>query len=413
MKLSQLENLCITSGIDISNISKSYELIKALAIHKLERHYGTTLKIPFGVNYRVNMYSPMLCKNLKDITKKETRENILNNKNNEWIAEPSYTGERVIITYSIEEGFRFFSRFISEVNQLPIEFTKKILLISNGKVLKPSSFKNIFPKNFVLDGHICLEKDIENLSAYYETTIESYKQNNVTKFLSIKDPNICYDIQLNDSKLVFKIYDCLYYDKDIKELPLIKRKELLKKLIENLNKYDVPFSESEYVSSDFKKFYENNQKGIILKNLTKPYTDNFSRNKDVQVKYKSELKYTDKDISKDFLVYITKGNLSKYESVDHNDLIDSLECQVLLVKDNSEKFHHIGIINNIPLGIRQEITQDKELKSEYQGKLLRVQGQGLKSTTLSFVNLIPFNWNFLNNTEYESIINEQDLKNLL
>jgi bifunctional non-homologous end joining protein LigD len=141
---------------------------------------------------------------------------------------------------------------------------KKIKLISRNKKDWTSKFENVVTvlkklssKNLILDGEIVLlDKDSKS---NFQLLQNSLSVENTKK-----------------PSYVYYVFDILYYDQyNLKPLPLVERKELLKKLLLKLKNKTIRYSEHIEGSGDkiFKKSCQLGLEGIICKDATSPYIE--------------------------------------------------------------------------------------------------------------------------------------------
>ncbi len=278
----ELKEECFSRGIHLET-GKKYTKDDLLL---LLRNNSITPKSPMSHKYLRYFYSPMLC-HLFNTLKKDEQKAILEDKN--WICEPKYYGNRVFITYFKGEGFKIFSRKLSEITFLPEEITEKLYF----------QFPNISTDiSFIMDGMIVLDtvRSKSDRDPYL-----SLEDNAVTYIMSLPtEESIAFQIKY--AKMSIVALDLLMIDsKNSSSLPLFKRRKLLedlvygrlKKLKEPLN-FLLPPQVSEDKIDYFEHCIDNGYQGVVLKNSNKSYNYNNKRLKDLALKIKRNCcSYTD------------------------------------------------------------------------------------------------------------------------
>lgn len=411
----------------------------------------------FGVNYVQSLETVQLCKHMKDEINNFTQSPL---ESDNFVAEFKNNGCRVITTYSPEEGFRFFSRNETTTDFLNNEFTNKLVFIKNGIVTKGSDYKFKFPCRFVLDGELLVDDYEMNFEGVHYNTIEDFLQGILSSLPqrainyqmdghpirivvydilyfepnpSPKAPIFKFDFKSADRKLnkeevdwviaTFEPYleDCGFkkkYDKttqllfnflyslkdlpkyDIRRLPFHKRRQARRKVLEVLEKVNLPFSETDG-EDNFKIDYLDNVlrsggEGIVIKCLDAPYISALksSRSHKAAMKVKQKVSEMMKEDGEtlDFDVFITGANPPKSDRI--KDMIGALKCSVYLENEFGETSEHeIANISGIPHEWKRKLALVKEdgtitLNPEYIGKVIAIDGMALSHTSLRFQHAV-------------------------
>ena len=285
-------------------------------------------KYSWGAKYVQSLGTPMLCKHMKDEIEKFEVSPI---ESSDYIAETKMNGMRILLYYSPETGFEFFTRRESSGNYLNGNITNKFLFIEKGLITEPKDYINKFNYRFVIDGELLIE-GIENEIQTTQVSIEDYIQ-------SVFSSNVerAREFQKDGHRLKMVVFDVLYFEKspsipptfepkydygereinpdlvswveqhyskylqsagfagvgrakklyqylyslkntdknDVRKYPFVKRRELRKLIVNLLSKNNLPFSEVESEDENKIEFTENilgsGGEGSILKNKWAPY----------------------------------------------------------------------------------------------------------------------------------------------
>jgi len=374
---AQLKKECRIRGIIIPDKITRKAMIKLL----MDYHFKKIDSPSWGRIKRNELESPMLCFSFKHLKEKE-KHALLNSP--DYIAEKKEDGVRMLPFYHPDEGFTFFSRNISVVDFQPIEYTDKILLIKDGVITTPGQWKGVFKKSFILDGECFVKKSSIDTTVFrkYGTVCET-ALDAVTAILSINAKD-SHEIQKTQCQLFFKEWDIL----EVGETPVWRndlhfRKKVLNKVVRGGLEKQLPFSQSEVITTGKKKYFDQlvagGCEGIVLKNLYKPYVRTDSRRRDTQVKLKRSM---NESLGSDLDAFIS-GFVPATEGKEWSDLglIGSLKMSVL-IKGSKNKEHHICSISSVPLDLRKEMSMLDDngnpcLKEEYYNRVLIVNGQDI------------------------------------
>lgn len=251
MKKSDLLEQARIRGVELDTDIKltNKDIEKALGIAYYKEHPEVQT---WGMKRRLyDLHTPQLCFQFKELKPSE-QEHIIKSEN--WLAETKIDGLRCITFYSPEYGFEFFSRDISEETFLPNSYTNKIVMIHNGIVRKPSSYKGLFKQSFILDAEVLVAKgevDTTEFGGGYSAT-----SLNATTSILGSAPERAQEIQLCGNPLMFFTFDCLEFDgKDLTHLPLRERRKFLEKLLGVIGD-KVPFELPESTIDGKQEFFD-------------------------------------------------------------------------------------------------------------------------------------------------------------
>ena len=287
---------------------------------------------------------------------------------------------RVLLTYHPEEGFRFFSRHVSLIDYLPIDYTCNVLLqaapnealaktnlpITKGKnryINLGTEYVGIFQIPFIIDCEIVASSNIDtqHLLKYGGTTTES-EQNATSVLLSCR-PEIAHEIQIaQDVILELHAFDTIFFTEDIQGLTYSERYTYLEKLVSSIKPYIPIELIPRFFSQEQKKIaweteLANKGEGLVFKNITKPYAATESRKRDVQIKLKRSLSVVGTEFSiEDIDVFIT-GFVDSDKKRGRADLIGGVILSVYIQEnDDTETLHEIATISSMDDKLRQEMT---------------------------------------------------------
>ena len=281
---------------------------------------------------------------------------------------------------------------VSVETYLPIEYTDKVLLISEGgKVVTPKSTTGMYKTPMIFDSEVIVENAEIDTSLYRKTGTQTFSElNAVTAILAIDAPE-SKEIQKTQAPLSFILFDCLVFKgENICKQPLSKRRLALEYALDVFNKTsELPFRLSPWVlGKDKQAFYEDivakGGEGVVLKRLDSPYIDTTSRKRDGMVKLKRSMSET---IKEDLDAYII-GYLPADRDKSWSLLVGALKMAVSLKDDTGmEAEHWVATISAMPMSMREQITEIgydglPRLKEKYYGKVLTINGQSMSSKNL-------------------------------
>jgi len=218
-----------------------------MSIIEPSRYFKMTLK----TGERIKMISPMLCE--------ETYPQDLFKFENRYVAERKYNGTRVLIDTRNGE-FKIYNRHQKD-------YTKRLLELHETKNIG----------GFAMDGEAVVFRNGKDCFTSSQRRCSTQELRKITKLK--RELPIC-----------FMAFDLLYLnDKSTENLPYIKRKELLQKLIEKSGwKYVKYVPHNQDLNQMWEKVINNDWEGIVLKEINSKYSED-DRNYDwLKVKLKHE-----------------------------------------------------------------------------------------------------------------------------
>lgn len=146
-RLDQLQKKCADLGItDIPQAKKKLgkdDCVKALQKYHIAKRYPDG-KIPKHLQFMLSIESPMLCFRFQEMDP-DWQAKVWDDEN--WLAQDKINGVRLMAIYSEEEGLHFYSRNLSVLDYLPVEY-KNIWL---GPTFDIAKFATQDLRSFVLD----------------------------------------------------------------------------------------------------------------------------------------------------------------------------------------------------------------------------------------------------------------------
>lgn len=291
-----------------------------------------------------------------------------------WTIEPKFYGNRVFITYTKENGFKFFSRAIDD-DYLFKDITSKIFFSDKYSLINENMLKIDAP--FVLDGMVVSFK------------IKSKPKND--RYLGLEDNFVSYIVGLdeNESKKIQQKYctfDIVAFDvlrvKNVSFLSTSfkKRREVLKKIVSGSLGEELPFIIPEsYNSNKMEKlisFIESGFEGGVFKNSETGYSQ-MSRDKNSMVKIKRN--YIDFKNDVDAFISGFSDNkiiFSTYIKTQSGEMIES-QIGTSKIPENLKKVIGKDIIYSDTFG-------DFLLYPEYFGKVFTVSVGGYNENKKEF-----------------------------
>ena len=376
----QSEKLGLTV-IQTGKRPKKDDYIQALRAHFLKIDYPDG-NLPDHLKYMLSLKSPMLCERLTEFDA-QAQENIWNSAL--YVAEKKYNGCRMIMIYSVEEGFHFYSRNISVKNFRAVEY-KNIWL--GRKMLNASPIPGI--KNFVLDCEIMsptarvstLKSTMSNKGCVTETELQA-----VAALLALNAEESLTIQESQNILLEFHTFHVLYFnDKDYMQIPWNLMRRQLESFVDRLNKNGLNVWATEVVYVNKKKFFEEiiaaGGEGAILKHVEAHYFPTESRSHRAWIKAKRTVQDTIIDLGLGdtvdaFVVGWEKGS----DDTANEKLVGSLDLAVNLKRlDGTVSEHVIARVANFTLEERKNMTRLDEngnvfLKLTYLYKVAEVDGQ--------------------------------------
>ena len=397
--IAELTSECQLRGIKLDPYEKYSRdgLISLIQKQSLET-YGP---LGYGLEKRLQMKSPMLCFNFKDLHESEQEEYLRDG--NEWIGEEKFNGCRMIPTYHPDEGFRFFGRELSVEDFLPIEYTRKILFIKDKEMREAQKFtlpQDIIPNlpAFVLDEEITTELGEGGLDTrnFTGTGTQIWSELNAAVSLLSQDQRSSHIAQIEQAHLQFKVFDLLWYEEeDFRGKPfLLRKKKLLEvtQMLKACTTMDITLSQmySRRKRELFEEFIEKKGEGIVLKRLDQEYVSTTSRKRTSWVKMKRGMSGSLSTHGEDIDAFII-GSVPATEGKAWEKFIGGLKFGVYLRDTLGEiQKHHIATITGLPMDIREQMTSyvngEPCLKKEWLGRIFTINGQSVTKKSLRFAH---------------------------
>lgn len=365
-------------------------------IYKQEDRYTQALDWMLNTEFQPMLALPLQsCKWKDDIYKRDT----------EVIAETKIDGNRSLwCLFNKDEGIQIFSRNLSVLDFLPMNYTKKVVQnIDYSKITH----------TFVIDGEIVISKvpadDIlEGFGLQPGTT-----QLNLTSALLESDKQSTLDFQTH-YPLKLMVFDIIMFDGlEVKDQPLSKRKEYLnevfKELVDAGVKIEKPLNNIDMgltVEEFHKKMLMNNEEGSIVKLLNSTYdmSGNRSHNAWIKLKRTATGSLAEQNLGDTIDGFVT-GYSNVKDSNTNSWRIGALEFSVYLTDDDPfspdyMKEPTVKVIANVG-GLTEEFAKsisepDPEnpgyckLKAEAYGIVAEITGQDFstRSQTLMHPKLV-------------------------
>ena len=225
-------------------------------------------------------FQPMLANQLSNCKWKDD----IYNRDKEVIAETKIDGNRSLWCKFEDEDLQIFSRNLSVLDFLPMNYSKKVVqTIDYSKI----------HHTFIIDGEIVISKIPADDILMGFGLQPGTTQLNLTSALLESDKQETLDFQ-EHYPLKLLVFDIIMYDgEDLTGLPLIERRKYLDKLYPELVEaglhIDRPLNNIELGLSveDFhKKMLMNNEEGSIVKLLDSKYDMSGNRSHDAWIKLK-------------------------------------------------------------------------------------------------------------------------------
>ena len=396
-----------------------WDLTKIIINKSIREYYGD--KIPRSAIHRNRYESAMLCARFPEL--KEADQRILMTDNNEYYGEQKFNGFRTWIYIVPEEGLKFYANNRDTDTLLVTDNTPQVLLIKDNKVYKPEDFKGKCSHMIVLDAEIVVNTKYVDATAYGGEMTDS-ELNAVGTLMQI-DPEVSHEIQRTqkDCQLQFRVFDIVYCDKDLMNLPLKQRNKIRDEVFAKIiNQWNLPFENVQRIYTDkqglFDRLTESGKEGIVIKNENEIYTPNKTRSKVRQIKYKRTISGMLGDDIDGFII----GFEPSTEGKAFENYIGAVKIGVYLsTVEGNEVLHHIATISGMPMNIRQDMTViDKDtgkptLNPEYLDRVLTFDGFDVKTKSLRFSHARVNDWNTCwrpDKNKYMCQVNEEILRML-
>lgn len=391
-RLDQLKKECADLGLEVKrsgNRESKTDYILALREYYINKNFPEG--IPESLDLILQIESPMLCSRINQLTS-EVQEEIWNSPN--WIAEQKEDGVRMVSFFI--DGFDAYSRNISVEDYLPVNYKDNIYL---GEI----DWSKITDR-FIMDSEIVSSNpNISTVMGKKGVVCETQLQ--ACSALLAMTPEISIEIQTNeDCPLEFRGFDVIWWNGEwIMDKPLVERLPYLEKAISQLQEAGVkvrrPYSSYSNKKAFYKAMLSMKAEGCVLKNLLSPYVASSSRPKNGFVKVKRTMSQA---MQMDGIADGIDAFVSGYEPADESKswagLVGALEFSVFLPKEDGEmEEHKIARITNIPMELREQITEHDEngnprLKLDWYGKVATVDGQCISARSRRLKHAVLVDW---------------------
>lgn len=379
------------------------DYIQVLGDYYQYEKYGNS--IPFGLSFRRKLESPMLAYRY-DKLKEEEQRNLFSS--DQWGFEEKYDGVRMLFIYDGHGNCWAYSRNISEVNFLPIEYSDKLyhphydsLLTDHIKsILKQAeTSRSLFSEvnsiseytriPLVIDCEVlCSSPDIYDALAHRQ--IPASTQLEATTSILSMNKEDSLEVQ-NKYPLIIVPFDIIHYNgEDLFEAPFFQRRELLSDLTKPIENKFLHLSELTFENKqDFlSTIIDRKGEGCIAKHLNSPYLTSTSRNRNYCVKIKRKVSDSIANDTVNIDAFITGfevGNLGTNRENSVGTLIFSIN--LFDEEKNEEYIHEIAYISSFSDEDRKSMTTYDEdgnptLKKEWYNKVYEIDGQDISSKSL-------------------------------
>lgn len=349
----------------------------ALREHYLKEKYPDG-NIPQGLKLMLHLENPMTATRMNDC-KPDYQDMMWNSSR--WYIEEKLDGNRNLPMF-LKSGFYSYSRNLSDLDLLPINYTDNIFIESDLSKLK---------HEFILDSEIvCLNPNISTLVGSRGCVTETQLQA-VTALLSMNSSESIAIQKRDNAPLKFFTFDCLYYDGEwLLDKPLIERRKYLKLALDELQsigfKAEMPRSNMSNKKQFYKSIIDEGGEGGILKDIDAPYFPVSSRSHRSWVKAKRSMS---ESISSEGGGDTIDAFISGYDEADKDKqwagYVGALHFSCYLVDDfGNKRLHHIATVSSFSMELRKELTEwDEEgnpkLKLDFYNKVVEIDGQSVSA----------------------------------
>ncbi len=369
------------------------DYIKVLQEHYLQERVDP----PAEMFYMLGMESLMLADRLKN-QKEELQQEVWED-NNDWVAQTKVNGVRMVVFYGYDApgkgGFAFYSRNLSSVDFLPIDYTNIWL-----------GFDESVVRDFGI-GHFVLDTEILCPPSKVDLTIRETKvggtitktQLTATESLLAMLPATSLQLQRgSDIRLGFHAIHLLELNgTDFREMPWEQMQAVLEVLVDKLNQAGMAISTIPYVSEGKKDFYQRvvdaGGEGVVLKRKDSVYVPTESRVHRQWLKAKRTASATVKDgVYGDsidgFITDWKRGNPgTRYENMVGGLVVSAY----VKAEDGSVGEQEIAVVANLDDEERRQMTIHNaegvpSLNPEFYGQVVEVDGQWISSKSLRLVH---------------------------
>lgn len=373
-------------------LKKDY--IRAMQLHHLTATYpdGPPQHLLSALYLKEGPMLAARSTDLKDEDLKEVWES------SEWVFEEKWDGVRMWIIFNKGEGFHFYSRNLSVHTFCPCNYTNIHYTVDTGAV--GDTFES-----FVIDAELmCSSASINTFLRNKGVITETYLQA-VTALLQLNDEE-SLAIQRQQAPLYWRAFDVLMLNDnwDIGNLPLLKRKVGLDKIVHFLSSQGMDVRPTDQVTGTVEKaaFYDKliqeGGEGVVAKHITSTYVPG-GRKKTHWVKIKRSMSET---LARQGLGDTLDGWITGCEpgtkGKANEGKVGTIVVSCYIEKESGTKYiHEIAKISGITAELRDKMTViDEEgevaLHKDYMGLIVEVDGQSVsaRSKRLRHAKLIRF-----------------------
>lgn len=408
MKLIELKTMCDNLGIEATPTRKRKnpdrlecsmkDYIKAIQDYYINERKMNGTYDP-SIEFMLKMESPMLALLLKNLPQDKQNE-IMDDNHPEWIYQEKIDGNRCVISFDENKKFHFYSRNLSDVDMLPIDYADKIVV----PPLNLDIINNLQP--FVLDSEI-----VPVNGSVTDERVYAANQLNVVSSILQYLPDESHRIQ-ETNPLKNIAFDCLMYNNEyLFDKPLIERQDYLNKIVKLLQiaGFRVELVPQKPDNMTKEEFYysiiDNNGEGVIAKNINDTY-DILGKRDGRWVKLKRSVQETmirqGQDSFDAFVSGFTLGtpgtkNEGKVGALIFSVYLTDDEGNLLYHEDGNPVIHEIAQIAGISDELRDMLTwHDSDgnvmLNPRFYNQVASINGQDVSSRELRLMHPVMLEW---------------------
>lgn len=342
--------------------------------------------IPWGLKQRLMLDHVMLSFQYKHLTEEQQRYVL---DSDLWVSEEKENGMRGVLTFHVDEGFGFYGRNRSKATFIPMDYSAKLLfrtekgeLVSGTCTDIVSSLRNAGVKSFMCDGEVLPED-----GGYVETGEGVFTESQLDAVVATLGSEIytSHHIQRTTCPLRVVLWDVMQFNGAnlvAEQWKYSDRRMTLRNLsgalyssVKNLQQNEMHEDKRRHFNNVVKRGGE----GVVLKNLTAPYTNSVNRNRHYSVKLKRSMQLVGESDIDSFVTGYTLG-----EQYTKQGLVAGLKLSVILRNEAGEREHWIATVSGMPMEIRNEISMIGEdglpcIKPDVYGRVLVIDGQDISA----------------------------------
>ena len=409
MKLQDLKKKCEALGLTPTPTRKRrnpdrLELSMNDCINAIQDYYLYERKnngtYDPSIEFMLKMDSPMLALLLKNLPQ-DKQDEIWDDNNTDWIFVEKIDGNRQVLSFDANtKQFHFYSRNLSEVDLLPIDFADKIVV----PLLNADIINNM--QSFVLDCEV-----VPVNGEVTDERVRAANQLNVVSSILQYLPEESHFIQ-ETNPLKSIAFDCLMYDGQyLFDKPLKERQDYLHKLVQLLQiagfRIELVPTKPEGMKKEeyYYQIIDNNGEGVIAKNLNDTY-DITGRRDGRWVKLKRSVQETLIRAGEDSLDAFVTGFKLGTPGTKNENKVGSLIFSVYLTDDNNQILYHddgnpmiheIAVVGGLTDDLRDMLTWYDEdgnvmLNPRFLNQVASINGQDISSRELRFMHATMESW---------------------